>query len=44
MKNQQIVKGLLNYTEVVTVEQCTKMYSAYVAMKSKPWNTWNCCV
>ena len=41
MKNQQKSKALLNGTDVVNVKQWTKMWSACVAKKSKPWNTLN---
>ena len=41
MKNQQKIKELLNDTDLVKVEQWTKMQNACVATKSKPKNTSN---
>ena len=43
MKNQQKIKALLNGTDKVNlkVRQWTKIQSACVAMKSKPWKTVN---
>ena len=38
MKNQQKIKTLLNGTDVINVEQWTKMQSACNTTKSKPWN------
>ena len=35
MKNQQKIKALLNGTDVVNMEQWTKIKSAFVATKSK---------
>ena len=41
MKYKQKIKGLLNSTGVVNVEQWTKIKSACVATKLKSWNSLN---
>ena len=41
MKNQQKMKVFPNGADLVNVEQWTKMQSARVATKLKPWNTLN---